>query len=228
MIRALPGALVGLAVGVVLARWLARRGYRYDDEQHLPARSLSWVVAAVTLATALVAAGQLPDRPALGVLLLVSVPFLVALSAIDLDTHRLPDRLVKPAIVLAVLALAGVATVEERWDPVVSGVLAGAVLGGFYLANVVLGELVGTVSGMGLGDAKLAVVLGLLLGPLSWAHVLIATVLAFVTAGVHALWLVMVRGGTRSTHLAFGPHMVLGTLVVLALPGALVIVGAGR
>lgn len=226
VIPALLGALAGLPVGVLLARWLTRRDYRYDDEQHLPARSLSWVPVAVAVPAALVAAGQVPDRPALGALLLAAIPLLVALSAIDLDTQRLPDRFVKPGIVVAAVGLAVVSASEGEWEPLLDGILAGAVLGGFYLANVLLGDMVGTVSGMGLGDAKLGVVLGLLLGPLSWAHVLIATVLAFVTAGVQALWLVLARGGTRATHLAFGPHMVLGALVVLCVPGALVVVGA--
>ncbi|MGL4176582.1 MAG: hypothetical protein ACRCSN_10930, partial [Dermatophilaceae bacterium] len=63
------------------------------------------------------------------------------------------------------------------------------------------------------------------LGPLSWAHVVVATVVAFGTAGVHGLWLVLARGANRRTHLAFGPHLVLGTLVVAGVPGALALAG---
>ncbi|MGL4745328.1 MAG: prepilin peptidase [Dermatophilaceae bacterium] len=215
------GAGGGLALGVLLARALSRRGYRYDDERDLPLRSVRWVPVAVAVAAAVVAAGQFGPRPTLGGVLLAFVPFLVGLAAIDIDTHRLPDRFVRPGIVAALLGVALVAAVERTADPLVAGVLAGLALGAFYLANVVLGELVGSGAGMGLGDAKLAVVLGLLLGPLSWAHVVVATVLAFVTAGAHGLWLVLARGGTRRTHLAFGPHLVVGTILVIGAPGAL-------
>lgn len=221
------GGAAGLVVGVLLVRYLERRTYRYEDEADLPTGSARWVAVATPLALALVLAGQVPRVGALGVLLGGFTPVLVALSAIDLDTRRLPDRWVGPGVAVAVAGLGVVAALGGSWTPVLAGVLGGAALGGFYLANVVVGELVGAGGGMGLGDAKFAVLLGLLLGPLSWAHVVVATVLAFATAGMQALYLVLVRRATRRSSLAFGPHLALGAGLVLAAPGVAVLLGGG-
>lgn len=224
---ALAGALVGALAGLGLRRHLDGHGYRYPDERELPRRDTRWVLVATPLAVALVAVGQVPPRPALGVLLAVAVPLLVGLSAIDLDTRRLPDRWVLPGCAAALVGLAVVCLVERSAAALLAGVLGGVVLGAFYLVNVVVGEVVGSGGGMGLGDAKFGVLLGLLLGPLSWAHVVVATVVAFLAAGVQALVLVARRRAGRGSSLAFGPHMALGAGVVLATPGAIALVGGG-
>ena len=78
--------------------------------------------------------------------------------------------------------------------------------------------IIGGGSGMGVGDAKLAPSLGLLLGHLTWGAVLVATMATFLLGGLAALWLVLARGASRSTHLAFGPAMVAGPLGALVLP----------
>ncbi|MBR7742627.1 prepilin peptidase [Phycicoccus sp. BSK3Z-2] len=222
------GLALGAALAPVLRRVLDRRGYRYPDEAHLPHRDTRWVLLVLPVALALVLAARVPTDAALGVLLAAAVPFLVAVSAIDLDTRRLPDRWVGPGVLTGLLGLVVVALIRGTLDPLVAGVLGALALGGFYLLNVVVGASIGAGDGMGLGDAKLAVLLGLLLGPLSWTHVVVATVLAFVLAGVQALWMVLARGAGRRSSLAFGPHMALGTVLVLAAPGVGALVGAGR
>ena len=219
-------AVLGGVLGAVLKQRLDRRAYRYDDEQDLPRRSHAWVVPGTAVGMGLMAAAHMPDSAALTAVQVLVVPVLTALSAIDLDTQRLPDRIVLPATAVVLVGIAVAAVVDGSMSTL-TGALVGAVaLGAFYLANVVLGELVGSVAGMGLGDAKLALLLGLLLGAHSWAHLVVATVMAFVAAGCQAAYLVTVRGAGRRTHLAFGPHMALGAVVVLALPGARSLVGA--
>ncbi|WP_030527507.1 A24 family peptidase [Phycicoccus jejuensis] len=222
----LLGALAGGVAGVVAHRYLRTRRYRYPDEADLPVRDTRWVLLVTPLATGLVAAGHVPHRPALGVLLAASVPVLAVLSAIDLDTRRLPDRWVFPSAATALVGIAAVSVVEGTASPLVAGAVAGVALGGFYLVNVVIGEMVGSGGGMGLGDAKLAVPLGLVLGPLSAAHVVVATVLAFVAAGVQGGWMVLVRRSGRGSHLAFGPHLAGAAVAVLAAPGVAALVGA--
>ncbi len=222
----LLGALAGGLTGALAHRYLRTRRYRYADESGLPERDTRWVLVVTPLATGLVAAGHVPERPALGVLLAASVPVLAVLSAIDLDTRRLPDRWVFPSSAAALAGLGVVSLLEGSTAPLTAGLVAGAVLGAFYLVNVVVGELVGSGGGMGLGDAKLGVLLGLLLGPLSWAHVVVATVLAFLAAGVQAGWMVLGRGAERGAHLAFGPHMAGAAVAVLAAPGVVAVVEA--
>ncbi|NHA69468.1 prepilin peptidase [Phycicoccus flavus] len=221
------GVAAGLAAGALLTRHLRGRTYRYDDETDLPLRGTRWVLPVTALTLGLVAAGQVPPHPALGVLLSLAVPVLVGLSAIDLDTRRLPDRWTYPAAGVALVGLGVVALVDGSVRPLVAGVVGGVALGAFYLLNVVLGAFVGSGEGMGLGDAKLGVVLGLLLAPLSVAHVVVATVLAFLSAGAQALVMLARRRAGRGSSLAFGPHMALGAGVVLAAPGTLAVLRGG-
>jgi leader peptidase (prepilin peptidase)/N-methyltransferase len=72
--------------------------------------------------------------------------------------------------------------------------------------------------GLGYGDVKLAGLLGLLLGWLGWGSVILSVVAAFVIGGVIALILLLSGRASRSTHIAFGPSMILGAWVALMFP----------
>lgn len=87
----------------------------------------------------------------------------------------------------------------------------GAILFGAYLMLHLA-----VPAGMGLGDVKLAAVLGLYLGFMSWSHLLMATVLAFILGAVWSALLLITRRATLRTSVAFGPFMLLGAAVALA------------
>jgi leader peptidase (prepilin peptidase)/N-methyltransferase len=68
---------------------------------------------------------------------------------------------------------------------------------------------------MGFGDVKLAGVIGMYLGWVSWPLAIIATFAAFLIGSAVGI-VVMVRGrGGRKTKVPFGPFMVLGTFLAL-------------
>ena len=139
---------------------------------------------------------------------------LVVLAAVDIDVRRLPDRftrvLLPASLVLVVVGgLAG-----HQPHAVVRAVLAGLALGAFYLVLVVLGR----GSAFGLGDAKLAPTIGVLLGFFSWAHVIVGTFLAFLLGAVYGACLVAFTSAGRRATIAFGPHIILGALLLLAVP----------
>lgn len=205
-------AVVGALVGVACARWLRSHGHRYEDERHLPARRTGWVVLACTVLPVLALLAR-PSEPVAVVHAMTTV-VLVVLAAIDLDVFRLPDMITGPLAVGLVAALLAASLVGGDVGPWVRALLAGLALGAFYLALV----LVGGGSGMGLGDAKLAPSLGMLLGFQSWAHVLLGTMVSVLLAGVAALYLVLFRGAGRTSHLAFGPYLVAGTVLVVIAP----------
>lgn len=139
------------------------------------------------------------------------LPALFALVWWDQRSHRLPDALTLPALLLSqlgVMALAhycGNAGVLER-----AGYGLALAVGVFWL----LAEAPGAP--MGFGDVKLAAVLGLHVGAHDPGAVVAWIGLAFVVGGAHSGWL-MGRGilGPRD-HLAFGPHMVIAWCVVVA------------
>jgi leader peptidase (prepilin peptidase)/N-methyltransferase len=68
-------------------------------------------------------------------------------------------------------------------------------------------------AGMGMGDVKLAGLLGLLLGWLGWPVVVAGFLLGFVVQAVLGLALIVLRRAGRDTELPFGPALVLGTAV---------------
>lgn len=135
----------------------------------------------------------------------------VALTMIDIDTHRLPNAIVLPSypVVGALLLVASAATGD--WAAGLRAVIGCAALYAFYfLAWFVY------PAGMGFGDVKLAGVLGLALGWLGWAELVIGWFAAFLVAGVYALALVVVRRAGRKTGIAFGPWMLAGAAIGFA------------
>lgn len=159
--------------------------------------------AAGTLAAVL---GPRPELPAMVFLAMVGL----ALAAVDIRVHRLPDRLTLPAYPVMVLLLGAAALVDGRWEPLVQALAAGLVAGLGYLALVLLRP-----DQLGLGDAKLAGVLGIALGWYGWNALLYGMALAFVSCAVAGLVVLATRRGTLRTALPLGPFMVAGAFAVI-------------
>lgn len=209
-------AVAGLVAGVLLRARLATLGHRYDDEQDTRTLGLAWVPVVCAVVVPLVAVGGWRlGGWTLGLLQAVVALVLVALAAVDLDVHRLPDRMTLPLLGITVAGLAVVVVVTGDMAGGVRALVAGVGLGAVYLVLALLGG----GSGMGLGDVKLAPSLGLLLGFHSWSHVVVATALAFVTGTLWGLWLLVSRRGGMRSAFAFGPHMIGAALLVLAMSG---------
>lgn len=127
------------------------------------------------------------------------------LIVIDIGTHRLPDRIVLPALAgTLLLALAG-ALLAGQGGRLLGGLCGMLLLGGFYALLRVLSR-----EGMGGGDVKLAALIGLVLGWHGGQALVVGGAAAFVLGAVHALGLVLTRRATGATHIAFGPWMIVG------------------
>ena len=139
----------------------------------------------------------------LALLYLVSVS--VALAAIDLDTHTLPDRLVLPAYPAgaALLAVAALLTGEP-------GRLLGALIGVCGLFALYLLMALAYPAGMGMGDVKLAGLLGLYLGWFGGGQLAVGAFSAFLLGGLFALLLLITRRANRKSGIPFGPWMLAG------------------
>lgn len=130
---------------------------------------------------------------------------LALLVTADLAVHRLPDRLTVPTAGWIVLCWLVLCVLGAPWADLGRALLAGAVLGGAFLLLCLL-----TPGGVGLGDAKLAAVLGLLLGWFGWLEVLAGVLGAFGLGGLFAIGLLLARRADRQTAVAFGPWLVAG------------------
>jgi leader peptidase (prepilin peptidase)/N-methyltransferase len=132
---------------------------------------------------------------------------LVVVTATDLSHRIVPDRVVLPAAV-AVLALMTVAEPGAEWA-------IGAVAASGFLFAVALAY----PAGMGMGDVKLALLMGAALG----RHVSVALLVAMFAALVPSVVLIA-RHGSRARKMAipFAPFLALGSVVALFAGGALV------
>jgi len=146
---------------------------------------------------------------------LVVLPYLyfaavgIALALIDLDHHRLPDVLTLPSYPVA-LALFGIAALGDHTGhtPFIRAILAGLALYAFY-------EVVRFIQprGMGGGDVKLSGVLGIYLGWLGWAELVVGAFAGFLVGAVVSIGLVLFAGAGRKTKVPFGPFMLVGTVI---------------
>ncbi|WP_420119287.1 prepilin peptidase [Micromonospora sp.] len=155
--------------------------------------------------------GAVAERAALAWWLGCAVPLVL----VDLAVHRLPDRLTWPAAV-GTWALLGVAAVTGAgagaW---LRAVTAGVALGlAFATTTLLLGR-----RGFGLGDAKLALGVGALLGWQGWGAVVTGLVLTFLLSALVGVVLLASRRVGWSSHLPFGPFLVAGTCATLLLTG---------
>ena len=127
---------------------------------------------------------------------------LVGISAIDLRYRIIPDRITLP-LAVAGLALAAVLTPSDLPELL----LAAFAAGGFLLIAALLSP-----GGMGIGDVKLAFVLGLFVG----RSVVIAVIIGLVGPAIPMLVLLPRYGlRARKLHLALGPFLALGGMVAL-------------
>ncbi|PZF57361.1 prepilin peptidase [Curtobacterium sp. MCSS17_008] len=164
------------------------------------------LVAPQPLAAA-TATGALGRTVMLGALLyLMAVS--VALSLIDLDTHRLPNAIVLPAAVVLLVLLTGVSATSGDWGALLRGVIGSVALGGAYLVLALA-----VPGGMGLGDVKLAVVLGLVLAYLGWGPLAVGAFGAFVVGGTVAIALVVAGRARMGSGVPFGPSMLVGAWI---------------
>jgi leader peptidase (prepilin peptidase)/N-methyltransferase len=182
------------------------------------------LVAAGLVAVAVIGGGWSPGA---AVALAGWAALAVALTFVDLAVHRLPDRLTLPAAVW-VLAWLGVTAVGSpaATGTVTTGTAAGdpdwvraaaaAVVCGLGFAAV---TLVFGARGFGLGDAKMALGVGALLGWLGWTAVVAGLLLAFLGSGLVAAGLLVARRAGRRDTLPFGPFLAAGTLAGLAWVG---------
>ncbi|SCL46828.1 prepilin peptidase [Micromonospora yangpuensis] len=161
------------------------------------------------LAVAALVGGSVPETLAL----LWWLGWVLPAVLVDVAVHRLPDRLTYPAAA-GTWALLGLAAWSgaggQAW---LRATAAGLVLGLFFAATtLLLGR-----RGFGLGDAKLALGVGLLLGWYGWATMLGGLLLAFLLSATVSLALLLARRVRWSSHLPFGPFLVLGTVGALLL-----------
>jgi leader peptidase (prepilin peptidase)/N-methyltransferase len=163
---------------------------------HARIRPIAAVVLVVLTATCFavfgISAEAFVDAIACGVL--------VAVSVVDLERRIVPNRIIVPALVVALV-------VQTARDPSVEWIAASLAAGGFYFIAALVYP-----AGLGMGDVKLAAFLGAWLG----APVIVALFAGSILAVLPAV-VILVRHGRagRKVGIPFAPFLAGGAIIAL-------------
>ena len=133
---------------------------------------------------------------------------LVAISVIDLRHRKIPNRLIYPSIVVAAIHVVAADLAGSELSAVRAGL-------GFLAYGVGL-LVIALISprGMGMGDVKLAALIGLVCGTLGLRFVGVAAGAGILVGGLAAL-IALLSGAGRKSALPFGPFLAVGAAVAL-------------
>lgn len=174
--------------------WLLARGRCANCDAPLPLRGVL-----VELATAVVYVYLYTRFGLTGYMLLLSayLAILILITVIDLEHRLVLNRVIGPAILLALVA--GPFTPDLNWKQVLVGGLVA--FGLFYLVALIYPD------GMGAGDVKLAAFVGLITG---FPTVFVALLIGIFAGGLVSLVLILSRLRSRRDYIPYGPFLVIG------------------
>ena len=135
----------------------------------------------------------------------------IPLAWIDVREHRLPNMWVLPGYIVLLIGLGGVWVSSGEFPALAVGSAIA------YFAFMFLLSLIG---GMGMGDVKLAGVLGGAAGLLGLTAAVLSPVVGFIAGGVISLVFMVATKAGRKARIPFGPFMLLGFWVAVALSGS--------
>jgi leader peptidase (prepilin peptidase)/N-methyltransferase len=204
---------------VPVLSWLLLRGKCRDCAEPISKRyplvelagAAAFVIVGIWAAPAIAAAPNVVLAIA-AVLRLLAFLYLaaisVALAIIDIEKHRLPNAIVLPGYAVGAVLLGTAALLESDWVGLVRMAAGAGILFVFYFLLAFISP-----RGMGMGDVKLAGVLGLFLGSLGWGQLAVGAGAAFVLGGLFSIILLITKRAGRKSGIPFGPWMLLGAWV---------------
>jgi len=143
--------------------------------------------------------------------LILNSSFLILIFVYDLKHFIIPDKVVFPAIIIALGFR--VWDLISHWSlefGVFHPFIAAFGASGFFLLIV----LISRGKWMGVGDIKLAFLMGLLLG---FPYILVALFFSFLIGAIIGIGLILAKRKTMKSEVPFGPFLVIGTFIALFL-----------
>ena len=146
----------------------------------------------------------------------------VWLAVVDWREHRLPNKLVVAAAICALTshfcqtALWALMANGPDLTPLIRSIVTAAACFALYLALHLVSRTKNS-AGMGAGDVKLAAVLGLNLGWISLDTAIVGVASGFALGAVYSLVVIALKRAHRRSHVAFGPWMLAGAWLAIAL-----------
>ncbi|KRE29993.1 A24 family peptidase [Agromyces sp. Soil535] len=208
-------AVVAFVAGGALGWWplavWARRSMNGERMPHRTVRVASAVVTAVTFAALALRFGLTWILPAL----LVFAAASTVLTLVDLAEKRLPNAVIFPTLGAVGVLLLPPTWASGEWTSLVWSLAGSAAMFAVYFLLALISP-----SSMGMGDVKLALVIGLLLGWFALNAWLVGLLAAFVVGGAIALAALALRRVTLRGSIPFGPSMLAGAFIAILLVGS--------
>ena len=137
----------------------------------------------------------------------IIISFLIIIFTYDLKHYLIPNRIIYPAIIIA-----GIFNfqflISNQFSIFKFSILSALGASSFFLALV----LVSKGKWMGLGDVKLAFLMGLILG---WPNILLALFLSFLSGAVIGIGLIIFGKKGFKSQIPFGPFLAGSTILVM-------------
>jgi len=147
------------------------------------------------------------NRLTIGALLIVVTALMMVQVPLDLRTHHLSRRATTWATVAVAIVVAADAWVSGAFAPAaIRGMTAVAVVGAYWLLHLV------SPRSLGWGDVLLVAPLTLAVAYVAAERVLWWQLVAATTGAAHAVWVRVRRG---SSHVPFGPHLLVAAWLML-------------
>jgi leader peptidase (prepilin peptidase)/N-methyltransferase len=197
------GAVIGARDNVPVFSWLVLRG-----KCRRCGNRISVIYPLTELATAgLFAGASLAfDDVWVAVLMAAFLAVLLAVSFIDVRHRIVPNRIVYPSTVVALAAVVALDLAGRGLDWV-HGLIGLGAFGGCLLIIALISP-----RGMGMGDVKLAGLIGLVLGSVALSRVGVAAGAGILLGGVAAI-VALAMGRGRKSALPFGPSLAAGAAI---------------
>ena len=148
---------------------------------------------------------------------LVFVWSAVVASVIDLEHRIIPNRLTLrlPFVLVPLLVLP--AALDGGWGDLIRALITGVALPGIMFALSETFRLLRGKQGIGMGDVKFAISIGLVVGYLGGWHVVVFAYATIISAMVIVVGLLLARRASLATRIPFGPYLAIGALIALLL-----------
>jgi leader peptidase (prepilin peptidase)/N-methyltransferase len=192
---------------VPLVSWLLLRGRCRSCKARI---SLVYPLTELATASLFAAAALIFDRVWVALMMAPFLGLMVVLAVIDIRHRIIPNRLVYPSLLAFAAYIVVVGLLGGGLD-VIRAAIGMLAYGGALLVVAFISP-----RGMGMGDVKLAALIGLVLGSLGLRYVTVAAGVGILLGGVGAI-VALIAGASRKNAIPFGPFLTAGALVAAFL-----------
>jgi leader peptidase (prepilin peptidase) / N-methyltransferase len=190
--------------------WLVLRARCRSCEAPIPFRYP--LIEAITAALFVMVAWVWGLDPLLPALLVFTWSLVVA-TVIDLEHRIIPNRLTLRLPFVLLPLVIGAAAVDDAWTDLQRGLIAAVAVPGVMLLMSEAYRLVRGRAGIGMGDVKLAISLGLVVGYLGAIDLVVFAYGTILSAVVIAVGLMLAGRAKLASRIPFGPYLAIGAML---------------